>query len=1015
MPFGSPRFHVATTTAVALLSSVWLSGCHKEGCLGGEAGCQVASPCPELDLSEAVTTCTDRTVELLVLGAPPPGSPPGTAAAERPGGLDAHGAHGDFLLRNGVTEAVVANLGHQTFLDPNGGALLDLGVRGKANDSLNQVLTVTGILPQDAAHYTEVERLDTCEGVDVPCKALQFKGTLDGQPHVRIATRYEVRACEPGIRVRTEVVNGTPDPQLWALSDGFYWSGREAYPFVPAEGTGFQHPSFDLLSINGAFRGFPYLAANGYAAPQASYALTACNAKAMRGFNSSQISAAGLGQKVVNPRDYLVYERFLAVTDGDDLAAGADVALEVRRQLFGEDYVTLRGTVDRDGLPVGSEAQAALLISEGTASTPRERWTPWTQVVPGADGRWSARVPEGRDYVIELRSHGRAQADAERHLSEVGEDQDVGTLAVRRSARVTLRVQDPDRVRQDALVLVVPADEATAKAAEGSLYTASGACSPWLGPPQGGSPACNRVLVSREPAAVSEVDLPAGRYHLYATRGPFWTIARQTVDLQHTTDGEVTLTLSRLGSLRPLGAVGADLHVHGAQSFDSSIPDVDRVRSFAALDLDVIAATDHEVVYDYTSVVRQLGYDGQMTAIPGVETTGHVLWMKTPGSSIPKVIGHYNFWPLAYDPTRPRNGGPFDEEVEPGELFERVKTLATSEPVFQLNHPYADAEFGRDLGFPRALGMDLTKDLPSDDDGTSNGMYVRRSGATGLRNSDHHAQEVMNGTQNDLLLPYRAFWFYTLNQGHLRAGTANSDTHSLVDNTVGLPRNLVYAGTQAGPTFDMSAFNDAVRAGRVLGTNGPLVEAAVVDPDGTRHAYGLTPFRPAAGARLEVQVSAAPWVPVDEVRIVVNGREERVITEGIERPSDPFGDTGLVRFTGTLPLAELLPASGDAWLVVEAGRRLLLAGDLGGGPGGVPDGVPDTTDNNGDGKVDAADVAAGATTGPLKNPPLSTDAASPDFHFGVVVSGGYPMAFTNPFILDRDGNGFRAPRVGGGN
>ena len=35
-------------------------------------------------------------------------------------------------------------------------------------------------------------------------------------------------------------------------------------------------------------------------------------------------------------------------------------------------------------------------------------------------------------------------------------------------------------------------------------------------------------------------------------------------------------------------------------------------------------------------------------------------------------------------------------------------------------------------------------------------------------------------------------------------------------------------------------------------------------------------------------------------------------------------------------------------LVVEAGTRLPLAADLGGGPDDSPDGVPDTTDNNGD-------------------------------------------------------------------
>ena len=49
--------------------------------------------------------------------------------------------------------------------------------------------------------------------------------------------------------------------------------------------------------------------------------------------------------------------------------------------------------------------------------------------------------------------------------------------------------------------------------------------------------------------------------------------------------------------------------------------------------------------------------------------------------------------------------------------------------------------------------------------------------------------------------------------------------------------------------------------------------------------------------------------------------------------------------------------------------------------------------------------------GPLKNAPAPKVEGDPLFHFSRVVTDGYPMAFTNPFVLDRDGNGrFDAPR-----
>jgi hypothetical protein len=291
-------------------------------------------------------------------------------------------------------------------------------------------------------------------------------------------------------------------------------------------------------------------------------------------------------------------------------------------------------------------------------------------------------------------------------------------------------------------------------------------------------------------------------------------------------------------------------------------------------------------------------------------------------------------------------------------------------------------------------------------------MYVRTPKG-GFANNGQHAQEVMNGTQNDMLLPYRAFWFYTLGQGQLVAGTANSDSHSLTDNTVGLPRNIVYANTQAGPNFDTARFNAAMKAGASFGTNGPVIEATVDGTNGPQR-FGLNPLAPAANALLRLKVSAAPWVPVDEVRIVVNGAVVKTLDVRATNSTNPFdtGTTGLVRYEGTLALSELVTGSGDAWLVVEAGRRLPPVADFGGLGADAPDGIPDTGDNNGDGVVDTRDIAQGSKYGPLRTPPPPSSEADPLFHFAQVVTGGYPMAFTNPFLLDRNGNGrFDAPGV----
>ncbi|MBM4380572.1 MAG: hypothetical protein FJ086_14950, partial [Deltaproteobacteria bacterium] len=329
-----------------------------------------------------------------------------------------------------------------------------------------------------------------------------------------------------------------------------------------------------------------------------------------------------------------------------------------------------------------------------------------------------------------------------------------------------------------------------------------------------------------------------------------------------------------------------------------------------------------------------------------------------------------------------------------------------------------EAEFGRDLGFPRALGLSTLANLPKEDDGTAAGIYVRAKGTS--RNNAHHAQEVMNGTENDLLPAYRAYWFYTLSQGQLATGTANSDSHGLTDNTVGVPRNVVYADTARGTAFNVDRMNAGIRAGEVMGTNGPVIEAELSDPDGTWRRFGFTPIRPGTASALKLKVSAAPWVPVEEIRVVVNGQVVKTLSgTALSRPADPFGWDGTVRYEGTLPLSELsLPTGKDAWVVVEAGAKLPVVGDVGGGftsdslPHGAKDGIPDTADNNGDGAVTDADVADGSKVGPMRPPAPPASEEHPQFHFSQVVTGGYPFAFTNPFVLDVDGNGrFDAPGV----
>ena len=944
-------------------------------------------------------------------------------------GLDALVSPGDVVLRNDQVIAVIDAIDHPHYVAPTGGNLLDLAAADGTGDSLTHLFQAVGLLPDDTIAYDQL-LLDSRDGI----AAVEVRGRLAGKPDARVVTRYELRPCEPGLRVRTEIVNGRDDAETWALVDAWYWSGREALPF--ASGGGFEQTGF-ASPLRDSWQEQAYFAAASHSDPAMSYGEIACGGS-LFGFHAEQLSAVGPEPRVVPTRDVEVFERFIAVTPGRSVSRPIDSLLEVRRQLEQVPFVELRGRVEIAGggtAGLGAEARATVRVVANDHHPHGESRVALTQVTPEADGSWHARVPTstegGARLDVIVDAFGRP---GEPRLVDVpppafsGPVFDVGVDRISAAAAVDLTVT-VDGVADHALVFVVPADEATEEATRAQLLGGFATCAPLLGAPTGGSPACDRVLVFD----TARIELPPGHWDLVATAGPFATLAREEVTLAAGEESNVTLALRTL-DVAPDATLSADFHVHGAASFDSTVPEVDRVQAFLAARIDVIAATDHDVVWDYEAGRRHWDADERLRLLVGLEATGHILFDLVPGAELPQVIGHWNVWPLPFDVNGPYRGAPWDELAEPGTLMTRFVEAGwpADTGIVQLNHPWAPSQVGRDLGFPRAVGVDAREALPRTDrngyDGTGPGLVLRTPPGASFGNADYHTQEVMNGTENEDLLPYRAYWFYLLDQGIVRAGTANSDSHSLVDNVLGTPRTLVTTD-QTVADFDEARFNRAVREGRMIGTNGPVIEASIEDRSGAARRPSVEPFVPGASAMLALRVSAAPWVPIDEVRIVVNGEVARTLSAELMQPSDAFGEEGILRFESEIALAELgLDGTRDAWSVVEAGEPLPRVGDL------DCDGIPDTGDNDGsgavdwrdverndDGVVDARDAATlagppacerGADIGPIARRPRGERA----FHrwgFGAVTPHGYAYGFTNPLLVDWDGDGFQPPGVRG--
>ena len=983
------------------------SACEREGCLANDEGCTVPAACAALTFE-----CANPTVELLVVSDP----------SQVPGGLDAMGAVGDFLLQNGRVQAVIDNLDHPADLAPTGGALLDLANRDRNDDAINHIFQAVGALPGDAVAYNSFKIIEGDGFV-----ALQFAGHLVGDEQQRVHTRYELRSCEPGLRVRTEMVNGSDDVVVWSNADGFWWGARSMSPFTPSPGDGYSHPRFGLGTLNDVFRTTPYLVGASHSSPASAIAVVPCNVDVVEGFHSGQVSAMGTKRRIIEPRDYEIYERFIAVRPGEGAAPGVDIALELRRQLFAEAFTTVTGKVVLEAgraAALGEHIRAAVLFSEGTTNDPIGLRTPITEVVPRADGTFEARVPAATSYVVDVIAFG---AVVKTTKLDVGFDTaDLGDLTIAGAADVTIDVT-VDGAADHAQVFVMPADDDTEGRVAAKYFGSSTECPVLLGPPFGGSPACNRVLVH----GPTTIDLPPGRYELFASAGLFASMQKASIDVFGGESTNVSLSLLRLG--QPAGTLNADFHVHGAASFDSTIPDEDRVKAFMAAGIDVIVATDHDAVWDYAAAIEALDAKERLQLVTGTETTGQILFKMNPSVYFPQVIGHWNFWPLPFDPQAPRHGAPWDELVEPGALIGRAaeRGYDVDNGVMQLNHPWGNLEFARDLGFPRAIGIRLNEEVPRFFDGTGPSLFFRTPPGSAFSNADFHAQEIMNSTNNEQMQSMRALWFWQLNQGIVRAGTANSDSHSLTDSVVGTPRNLVRTSVTR-ENFDVNIFNADVRAGHMIGTNGPIIDATIeAVSSGSSHRPGFALVPVDADAKLRVRVSGPAWVPVREVRIIVNGAQMLTFTQDdLAQPDDPFSAVDIVRFNGTIDLSGLLPGGQkDTWILVEAGDPLPLVGDL------DCDGVPDTSDNNsdlvvdfrdvdrnGDGLATAKDVEEvtqeqacadkyGASDDPsrpdfgplLAPPPPARDSAA--YAFSVVTPGGFPSSFTNPFLFDLDGNG----------
>lgn len=437
--------------------------------------------------------------------------------------------------------------------------------------------------------------------------------------------------------------------------------------------------------------------------------------------------------------------------------------------------------------------------------------------------------------------------------------------------------------------------------------------------------AFDRAFVLRGDA---ELRVPEGSYDVWVSHGPEWDAARYRVAIKASAETELRARLRH--AIDTPGWISGDFHVHSATSLDSKVPMRDRVYQFVADGVDLIVATDHNVVADYAPVISELGVRDLLASAMGDEITT-------------KQWGHFGAFPLPADDSEPGRGAIATGKRTAAQIFAGVRARASA-ALIDVHHPRL---LRGKLGYFALAELDLT---------------TGRAKAPGF-SFDFDAIEVLNGYQDSDRRTMDAVigdWLSFLDAGKRVACTGNSDSHHLTFNLGGYPRNYV-ATDEPIARLEPAKIAAQVKAGHSFFTTGPIVEATIAGK-----SYGDVAQVP-AGTKLvlRVTVRAANWIGVSRVTVI--GPGNTVLASRAIPPS-----TAAVRLDDAIELD--LPGDGYAIVRVDGDRP--MAPNVGDENSFLVYPValtnPIWIDRDGDGAIKPrAPYPPAPTTSPLLTPPTT--------------------------------------------
>jgi hypothetical protein len=458
--------------------------------------------------------------------------------------------------------------------------------------------------------------------------------------------------------------------------------------------------------------------------------------------------------------------------------------------------------------------------------------------------------------------------------------------------------------------------------------------------------------------------------------------------------------------------IAADFHVHSIDSPDSSISLVERVETMVAEGVEFFTPSDHEFRVDFAPTIAALG----ASSLLGTATGGEITTFD---------YGHFNAWPMTIDPAQV-NGGAVDHggaapagldfpssnnfSLTPAQIIAAAHADPGTDTV-QVNHIHS--HFGIEGGSGLAIDTGVTppQSLVS-------GVARRLPALPNYFSDTFDALEIWIGDDRGQV--YNLFlgqnigdWFNLINQGIVRTGVADSDTHVRKNTQSGVPRSMVASSTQAPGALSAIAeqLSANVNAGRVVGTNAPMVQvlanaASTGQTGGLLEGMSRTIATTDGNVDVAVDVQSPHWAKFDRIEFYVNTTTTKTIvnrnsgagTVGVRRYSvtPDFVQTAPADFTVSSVVVDPMVPGASRW---EASTTLNLTGL-------TQDVWVVVLVKGTDGNVEPLFPIQPNS---LKTSTNATLANLIDGNLGE--DGMTALAFTNPIFVDVDGGGWTAPGV----